>query len=192
MNWKKLGLGCGILLVLGFGGCVALVALSDPNGAETIDSAGDSTDPTESTATATAATIPVGTMTDVRQDRAIQIDSIEIVDSLSTGNEFIEPIEGGSGKLAVVYLQAKNSGNESGDLAFSSFELVDAKGRTYAEIQDFEEIVSVNIWAESQGLSDSKDQLFPGETVSIAKVFRVAPDAESFELVANGTKFQTR
>lgn len=169
--------------VLLFGGCVALVAVSGDTGNA----------PSGQSASVEKATedVPLATMASVRADRSVQIDRLELVDSLPTGNPYIKPVEADSGKLAVVYLQAKNTGKESGDLMFTTFELVDSADRKYSEIQDFEDIVSLNAWAETQGLDSSDKQLFPGETASVVKVFRIAPDAAELLLVGNSKTFKT-
>lgn len=126
-------------------------------------------------------------MTNVRPDRAVQVDSLELVDSIAA--PYGEPLTGGTGKLAVLYFQVQNTGNESGSLVFSSYDLVDSQGRKYSEISDFMEAGTVWSWAESEGLGSASKQLFPGETAPTAKVFRVAPDAEGLQAVINGKTF---
>lgn len=133
--------------------------------------------------------VPVGTLTDVRGDRAIQIEYSEIVDSISSGNQFFESVDAKGGKLAVVYMTLKNTGQESGDMLWTEFQLIDGKERKYDEIEDFEEAASVNSWLESQGLERASNQLFPGATAQTAKVFRVAPDASDLKLLANDKSF---
>ncbi len=138
---------------------------------------------------ATSDMVPLGTLTDIRNDRAIQIESSEIVDSIATGNEFIPPVEAKGGKLVIVYMTLQNTGQESGNIFWTTFQLVDGQERTYDEIQDFEEMVSIGTWLDSQGLESGDSQLFPGGTAQTAKVFRVAPDAENLNLVVNGQTF---
>ncbi len=72
---------------------------------------------------------------------------------------------------------------------WSGFQLVDSQGRKYDDLEDFEEIMSVNMWLEGQGLEDASNQLFPGATAQTAKVFRVAPDTTDLRLSANGKLF---
>lgn len=179
---KKVLLGCAVPLLL-FGGCAALIA--------TVGTETTTTTPTTQESTAQASkNIPVNTMTSVRDDRAVQIDSLEIVDSLSA--PYTEPLTGGTGKLAVLYFQVQNTGNETGNLAFSSYDLIDSQGRKYSEISDFMEAGQVWSWSESQGLGSASQQLFPGETMSTAKVFRVAPDAEGFKVLINKKTFEAQ
>lgn len=172
---KKLALGCIVPVVLIFGGCVAMVAGNAPQTVVT-------------GAAVTNKGIPIGTMTSVRADRSLQVDRVELVNSLEV--PYGEPLTAGTGKLAVVYFQVQNTGKESGSLVFSSYQLVDSQGRKYAEITDFIEAGQVWSWSESQGLGSASKQLFPGETAPTAKVFRVAPDATGFSLTVNGKTFR--
>ena len=135
------------------------------------------------------ATIPLGIMSDIRNDRAIQIEGSEVVESLVPGNQFMSPVEAKGGKLVVVYMTLKNTGQESGNLFWTTFQLIDDQDRKYDEIQDFEELVSVNDWLDSQGLESGDSQLFPGGTTQTAKVFRVAPDANNLGLLVSGQVF---
>jgi hypothetical protein len=134
--------------------------------------------------TATPDVTPVGTELAVRGDRAITVTGSEVVDII-TINEFFPPIEAKGGKLAIVYLNLKNIGNESGNMFFTQFKLVDDQGREYSELQDFEEIGSLYLWLEEKGLASPDDQLFPGGEAQSARVFRVAPDAEGLQLSVN-------
>jgi hypothetical protein len=177
---KKLALGCIVPVVLIFGGCVAMVAgNAPPNAPQTVASG----------PAANNKNILVGTMTSVRADRALQVDRVELVDSLEV--PYGEPLTAGTGKLAVVYFQVQNTGKESGSLVFSTYQLIDSQERKYAEITDFIEAGQVWSWSESQGLGNASKQLFPGETAPTAKVFRVAPDATGFSLTVNGKTFKT-
>jgi hypothetical protein len=65
-------------------------------------------------------------MANVRADRAVKVESVKILDRIVVANQFIKPIEGKGGKLIAVYLTLKNTGKESGDMAFSRFRLVDS------------------------------------------------------------------
>lgn len=162
-----------------FLGCTAIIATSEPPN-EPITQ--------ESSAPASAASaIALGTMSPIRNDRAIQVDSFEFRDSIAA--PYTDTLTGGAGKLAVVYFQVQNTGKETGNLFFSTYKLVDSQGRSYDEIGDFMEMVTVDQWLEAQGLESSAKQLFPGESAASAKVFRVAPDAEGFEMVVNNTAF---
>jgi hypothetical protein len=132
--------------------------------------------------------IPVGTLVDIKSDRAVQIERSENVNSIA-GNEFMKSVEAKGGKLVVVYMTLKNTGQESGNMFWSSFQLVDDQGRKYDEVQDFEEIVTIGAWLETQGLEDTSNQLFPGATAKTAKVFRVAPDASGLKMITDGRTF---
>jgi hypothetical protein len=133
------------------------------------------------------AVIPLGTEKSVRPDRSIYIDSSSALDVIAP--EFLTPVEGKGGQLIAVYLTIKNTGSESGNMAFSTFKLEDSQGRTFDAISDFEEIVSINAWASSQGLDDSSNQIFPGGELKIVKVFRVSPDSEGLTLNVNELSF---
>ena len=51
---------------------------------------------------------------------------------------------------------------------------------------------TISLWAEEKGLSDPGDQLFPGGTAEVVKVFRVSPDAQELELVVNNKVFSLK
>ncbi|NJN61445.1 MAG: DUF4352 domain-containing protein [Coleofasciculaceae cyanobacterium RL_1_1] len=136
------------------------------------------------------AVIPLGTEKSVRPDRSIYVDSSSALDVIAP--EFLTPVEGKGGQLIAVYLTIKNTGSESGNMAFSTFKLEDSQGRTFDEISDFEEIVSINTWATNQGLDDSSNQIFPGGELKIVKVFRVSPDSEGLTLNVNESSFAIR
>jgi hypothetical protein len=136
------------------------------------------------------AVIPLGTENNVRPDRAITVNSSNVVDVIAP--EFLTPVEGKGGQLIAVYVTVKNTGSESGNMAFSTFKLKDSQGRLFDEIGDFEEIVSINSWSSSQGLDDSSSQIFPGGELKIVKVFRVSPDAEELALIVNNSSFAIR
>lgn len=72
---------------------------------------------------------------------------------------------------------------------WSRFQLLDSQGRKYAELEDFEESMSINMWLKAQGLEEAGNQMFPGATAKTAKVFRVAPDASGMKLAINNTLF---
>lgn len=148
------------------------------------------TDPSiNSSSTQSPSIIPIGTFADVKRDRAVQVELSEIVDSISSGNEFMKTVDSKGGKLAVVYMTIKNTGKESGSMFWSKFQLIDSQGRKYDEIQDFEEQVSINMWLESKSIEKASGQLFPGATAKIAKVFRIAPDTSDLKLVADRKTF---
>jgi hypothetical protein len=62
-------------------------------------------------------------MANVRSDRAVKVDRIQTFDRIVSNNPFATPIEGKGGKLIVVYITLKNTGNESGNMAWSQFKL---------------------------------------------------------------------
>jgi hypothetical protein len=132
--------------------------------------------------------VPLGTEENVRNDRSIKITASEVVSSLPSGNPFQEPLESKGGKLVVVYVTIKNTGSESGNMFWSQFQLVDSEGKKYDDIEDFTEMMTVNMWAKNNGLAETGDQLFPGGTANSALVFRVAPNASDLKFVANNDK----
>ena len=71
---------------------------------------------------------------------------------------------------------------------WSQFQLVDSEGKKYDDIEDFTEMMTVNMWAKNNGLAETGDQLFPGGTANSALVFRVAPNASGLRLVVNNDK----
>jgi len=179
------GLGCVVLLLFAFGGCVAIFSNSDTQ--TTASNPSGSKDP----APDGSKTIPLATKANIRPDRALAVASLELVDQLSTGNEFVEPLSAKGGEIAVVRMSIENTGKESGDSIFTTAKLIDSQGRSYDQIQDVEEAGAVYLWEEAEGLASINDQLFPGGTAEIAKVFRVAPGAGGFTLVVNSLKFAT-
>lgn len=143
-----------------------------------------------STPEATEATvITIGSFNDVRNKRVLRVNSSEALDSIQTDNQFMAPVEAKGGQLIAVYLTIKNTGDESGNMFWTDFQLQDSQGRSFDEIEDFDELIVVNMWAEEKGLSDPGDQLFPGGTAETVKVFRVSPDAQELKLVVNNKVF---
>lgn len=122
----------------------------------------------------------------VRSDRAIQIGEVETVDQIAPYNEYADPVESKGGQLVVVNMKLRNTGQESGDMMWTEFKLIDSEGRKYDDVDDFNEMVSIDMWLEDQGLDKASSQMFPGATIETAKVFRVAPDASGFKLAVNG------
>jgi hypothetical protein len=160
-------------------------------------SAPPSTPPTADSGTETStaesgetevATIPLGTPEAVRDDREITITKSEMLDSLQ-GNDFTQPIEAKGGKLVIVHMTVKNTGQESGNMIFSQFKLEDSQGRSYDEISDFNDLTTFGVWSQAQGLDDTNTDIFPGGAFNVAKIFRVAPDAESLLMVVNDKRF---
>ncbi len=131
--------------------------------------------------------IAVGVMANVRSDRAVKVDGMKTLDRIIANNSFATPIEGKGGKLVVVYITLKNTGNESGNMAWSGFRLEDKEGRKYDEIDDF---MTKSIWLKEQGLDRDNEQIFPGGTTQTAKIFRVANDASNLKLSVNLTTFK--
>ena len=72
----------------------------------------------------------------------------------------------------------------------TTFKLTDSQGGKYDDIEDFSETMTINSWAESLGLADSGDQLFPGASAKTVVVFRVALDAGGLILNVNDKKFR--
>lgn len=148
---------------------------------------------TSNSGTASSPTSPqsvaLGTWADATRNRAIKINRSNIVTQISPNNQFMKPVESKGGKLVVIYMSLKNTGQESGNMFWSKFQLIDNQGRKYDEIEDFKETVSISTWLESQGLEKAGNQLFPGATAQTAKVFRVAPDADGLKLTINDANF---
>jgi hypothetical protein len=133
--------------------------------------------------------IPFGNEGKVREDRSLTIASSTSLSSISASNQFMEPVLSEGGRLIAVYMTIRNTGKESGNLYWTTLQLVDNQGRKYDKIEDFEESVTVNAWAKEQGMADPGDQLFPGAEAQIVAVFRVSPDAEGLRLLANKKYF---
>ena len=140
--------------------------------------------PTKKQPTKSAIT-PINSFKKVRDDRLLQVNGSEVLESIWSENKFIDPVKSKGGKLIVVYITIKNVGNESGNLFWTDFKLRDQQGRLFDSIEDISEVLTINMWTEEMGLDDSGDQLFPGGTAKTVKVFRVSPDAKNLELVVN-------
>jgi hypothetical protein len=160
---------------------------------ETVSDTGGSSTTSEATSGSSGggsggSKVALGQSKSVRDDRAITVTRSEFYDSLG-GDDFTDPLESKGGKLLAVFMTVKNTGNESGDLFWSDFQVVDSQDRKYDEIADFEEMMTVSMWADNQGLDDPGDQLFPGAEANVVVVFRVAPDASNLVLDVNGNRF---
>ncbi len=117
----------------------------------------------------------------------MKVDRIQTFDRIVADNPFATPIEGKGGKLIVVFITLKNTGDESGNMAWSRFQLKDREGRKYDEIDNF---MTKSIWLKEQGLDRDNEQIFPGGTAQTAKIFRVANDASKLKLAVNLTTFK--
>jgi hypothetical protein len=144
--------------------------------------------PSETTKPEVSQVVPLGVADQVRDDRSLKVTSSEVFTSISSGNQFIAPIESKGGKLVGIFMSIKNTGKESGNMFWTQFQLEDSQGRKYDDIEDFTEIMTVNSWAKNQGLAEAGDQLFPGATANTVAVFRVAPDAQGLKLIVNENK----
>ena len=129
------------------------------------------------------AAAPIGTIVAVRSDRTVAITQVEKPASIaSSSGATVVPKDG---KLITVYLKIGNTGSGPGDMLWAKFQLTDSQGRTYDEILNPEESSTINVWSQEKGLDDSTSQIVPEDSINIAKVFRVASNAEGLRLVVN-------
>ncbi|CAK6694695.1 DUF4352 domain-containing protein [Synechococcus sp. BA-124 BA4] len=154
---------------------------SGSTNSESSSTSGSNTQPTESVT-------PLGTEQQIRSDRSLIVTGSEVLQSISSENQFIDPVESKGGKLVAVFVTIKNTGKESGNMFWSQFKLKDSQDRSYDAIEDFTEIMAIDAWAKDQGLADKGDQLFPGAVAQTVAVFRVAPDANGLSLVMNNNQ----
>jgi hypothetical protein len=106
------------------------------------------------------------------EDRAIKVLGVQAMDSIPSGNPYVEsPVA--KGVFLVLVAEATNTGKETGNLAFSSFELTDAQGRTYTTDDSF----SVARVADQFAKGAKNDDIPPGLTNRFPLVFDVTPDA---------------
>ena len=171
------------LATLGFLGLVILVAsISDPPPPESEQLNGNQVNRSHSN---TSGTIPINQAGE-SGGRSVMVTELTIRENgLPLDNPFSDPIHG---RIAIVALELANISQESGNFAFSSFELEDAQGRTYSEISD----VSYAIWRNEQNIGSRVDDYDPGEARQEAAAFRVAPDASGFQLTWKGKTFETQ
>lgn len=113
------------------------------------------------------------------RDRTITATKITQSDGLSISNQFADPI---TGTIIYVEFTVENSGNDSGNIIFSSFDLEDSQGRSYDEITD----LTYSLWRDEQDYGSRGDDMFPGESRREVAAFRVAPDANGFRMKWNG------
>lgn len=123
----------------------------------------------------------------MRNDRSLQVTGSETFSSIAA--PYLDPVSPKGGKLVGVFMTIKNTGKESGNMLWTQFQLEDSQNRKYDDIEDFTEIVTLNMWAKNQGLAETSNQLFPGATAKTVAVFRVAPDAQDLKLVVNNNKY---
>jgi hypothetical protein len=116
---------------------------------------------------------------DVRSNRSVKLDNAEVVYNIYPGNQFLDPIESQGGKLIVVKLSVKNTGNDTGGIAWLNAKLIDKQGRRYDELNGWSEAATLTSWLELNNMVSPKSvQLFPGQVVKTAKVFRVSSDSD--------------
>ena len=187
LRWALIG-------IIGAPFCVgiqtAMIGTSTTGGSSSPSSSGSSSQVAPSTDGGQAAVgaIKVGTEDLVREDRSLTVTGSEEHSSISSSNQFMDPVPAKGGKLIAVFMTIKNTGNESGNMFWTDFKLVDSQGRKYDDVEDFTEIMTINDWAKGLGLADNGDQLFPGATAKTVAVFRVAPDAEGLQLLVNDNR----
>jgi hypothetical protein len=116
-------------------------------------------------------------------ERAIQVNTVEEKKVLPVNNPFTESAQT-SGKFVVVYITYKNTSDETGNMMFSTFNLVDGQGREYDESSSFE--VGMHITENEQ--KPMEDDIFPGGTGRTLLVFEVNPDASDLQLQWKGQK----
>lgn len=109
------------------------------------------------------------------RDRTVTVTSILQSDGLQTNNQFADPV---TGTIIYVEFTVQNTGTDSGNIMFSSFELSDGQGRNYSEITDF----TYSLWRGERGYGSRGDDMFPGESRQEIAAFRVAPDANNFRM----------
>ena len=132
------------------------------------------------------AAVPLGIEAKIRNDRSLKVTSSRTYSQISSSNPFLDmSVQSKGGKLIAVFMTVKNTGQESGNLFWTKFQLRDSQERIYDSIEDFQDLMIINMWAEEQGFEDAGNQLFPGGTAEIVVVFRVSPDAENLTLIAN-------
>jgi hypothetical protein len=181
---KRYGITTSILALIGFGALSSVPAEESVYAATTystpsITTASNSTPVVQESASYSKSD-ETKAWVNVRGDRAVQVVGIKTVDRIAPDNEFAAPVEGKGGQLVVVGMKLKNTGQESGDMMWTDFKLIDRQGRKYDELDDFSEMTSINMWLEEQGGDKASSQMFPGATIETAKVFPVAPDASGF------------
>jgi hypothetical protein len=132
--------------------------------------------------------VPRGSASPVRGDRSLVVSNSSTLPSISVSNPFMDPIQSKGGELVAVYMTISNTGNASGNMFWTTFQLVDSQGRRYDNIQDFNELITLGAWAKEQGLAEPGDQLFPGASAQTVAVFRVAPGAQGLYLLVNQDK----
>lgn len=186
LGQKNISFKTGCLTILGiFIGLPMLVAIMSPEDKPTSSSRPSQ----EQTSPPQVTKVNLNTYANVKSDRAVKVTSFKVVDNLRVNNQFADPIESKGGKLVLVYLNIKNTGNSSGDMFWSDYKLVDSQGRQYDTLEDFGELITLSTYEKEQGLSDSGDQLFPGAEAKVVKVFRVSPDATGFTLSSGNITF---
>lgn len=116
-------------------------------------------------------------------DRALKVLSVRSMASIPSGNQFIESPTA-KGIFVVLVVEVTNTGKETGNVAFSNFELTDAQGRTYKTSDDFHLFSVVKQFAEGQ----PSDDIPPGLTNQFPLVFDVTPDASDLLLNWKGRK----
>ena len=166
---KKVLIVCGVLTVLGLGGCLG-PSTELPSTVDVGNANNSSNDKSIDQGSYAEAGNRAVMVTGVKRLKAI---SIEFVDSLP-------------GPILWVDTKFKNTGNESGNFMFSEFKLIDTQGREYAEISDAVYL----LFREELGLPNRVNDYYPGEEKVEAIGFRVAPDAEPTHIEWKGLQLK--
>jgi len=111
----------------------------------------------------------------VRGDRAIAVTGhgeLDGIQRIQRSNDVI------SGRIVFATLTMQNHSAETGDFAFSTFELSDSQGRTSSEITD----TTYSLWRSDSDIQSRTKAYYPGEVRKDLVAFVVAPDASGFTL----------
>ncbi|MEH2122550.1 hypothetical protein [Nostoc sp.] len=66
------------------------------------------------------------TWTNVKSDRAVQVAGVQAINRIVPNNKFMKPVEAKGGQLVIVGIKVKNTGEESGDVMWTKFQLLDS------------------------------------------------------------------
>lgn len=152
--------------------CAAIVTPSEPSSSTSLPDRSEA-------APSSSSSLRIGDRATSRGGRAVTVTGVQRLDVLSIENMFAEDI---AGPIARVDAVIENTSSETGNMVFANFKLVDAQGREYDQIQDFE----LGVWQQEQGIKPLFEDMYPGESRPSSLIFRVAPDATGLQLKWSG------
>ena len=116
-------------------------------------------------------------------NRAITVENVYFTDCLESTDEFDDPIfPKTGGKFICVELTVENTGKETGNIIFSTFQVMDENGYKFDAVDESE----IYLYASELGFDATFESIRPKSSAIILKVFEVNEDSNKLNLYWKG------